>query len=155
MLVRLYGPTVLLVCSCAVTLFNRHHNIPAAAPVLLVLHLTELQFQYYFSKLFSHVVLKSFDVSASTAWGVYHDVSRVCRVCVCVCVCVVCVCDCVSCCLFFQVSRNLFLNVLCVLKLFIVFDQYFTKLACSVFWHLFVILYLLYLHHAYYYYVGS
>ena len=79
----------------------------------------------------------------------------VCVVCVCVCVCVVCVCDCVSCCLFFQVSRNLFLNVLCVLKLFIVFDQYFTKLACSVFWHLFVILYLLYLHHAYYYYVGS
>lgn len=42
MLVRLYGPTVLLVCSRAMTLFYLHHNIPPAAPVVLLLHLTEL-----------------------------------------------------------------------------------------------------------------
>lgn len=83
----------------------------------------------------------------------------VCRVCVVCVVCVSCVCRvcrvcCVSCCLLFQVSRNLFLNVLWVLNLFIVFDQYFTKLACSVFWHLFIILYLLNLHHVYYYVVS-
>lgn len=151
MLVRLYGPTVLLVCSRAMT-FTYITTFLLLLPWFRFCIWPNCNFDIISVNCSAPLCV----IAAMYLRRRREEFIMVCVVCV-VCVsCVSCVCHvcCVSCCLLFQVSRNLFLNVLWVLNLFIVFDQYFTKLACSVFWHLFIILYLLNLHHVYYYVVS-